>query len=224
MKITPKILSIPPYLSTSWSNISSIHLSEKSGKSLIIIALNDNAQVEIPDMSQSEIDDLFQAHANFSEAAAEKSSLLPKGLIDSSFSFSIPMKSDGSNLDSLGTHMQHNPEQSDLPPIPPHILAKIGSIVRAFGMEDTSVLDKAEPNCNCIYCQLSRSVQGETEEVVEAADLQFRDWDVSQKQDNLYHVTNPLDKNEYYDVFLGDPIGCTCGSKNCEHIRAALNT
>ena len=40
----------------------------------------------------------------------------------------------------------------------------------------------------------------------------------------LIVVTNPLDANEHYNVFLGDPIGCTCGQKNCEHIRAVLNS
>ena len=55
-------------------------------------------------------------------------------------------------------------------------------------------------------------------------ELQFKDWEIAQKDGKLYHVINPLDKNEYYDVFLGDPIGCTCGNKNCEHIRAVLST
>jgi hypothetical protein len=217
MKITPRILSIPPYVSTSWGNISSLHIRENS---LLVISLNDGTQIEVPNMAQEEIDAIFQAHATFSEM---ETSSLPKG-IDNSLSFSIPIKSDGTTLDALGSHMQHNPEQSDLPPIPPHILTKIGSIIRTLGLEDASVLDKAEPNCNCVYCQLSRAVQGEPEEIVEEADLKFRDWEVSQRQEKLYHVVNPLDKNEYYDVFLGEPIGCTCGSKNCEHIRAALNT
>lgn len=217
MKITPKILSIPPYVSTSWGNISAIHVREKS---LLIVSLNDGTQIEIPNMEEGEIDAIFQAHAAFSEM----DTFLPKELIDSSLSFSIPIKSEGGTLDALGTHLQHNPDQSDLPPIPPHILTKIGSVMRAFGLEDVAMLSKAEADCNCIYCQLSRSLQGEPEEIVEEADLKFRDWEVSQKQEKLYHVVNPLDKNEYYDVFLGEPIGCTCGLKNCEHIRAALNT
>lgn len=220
MKITPKILSIPPYISTSWSNVASIHLRDKAEKAIVIISLNDGAQIEIPNMDQRDIDEIFKAHANFSEIE----NTIPKNLIDSSFSFSLPIKSGDMSLEALGGQMQHNPEQSDLPPIPPHILEKIGSIVRAFGIEEGAILDKAEPDCNCIYCQLSRTAHREPDEIVEDADLKFRDWDVIQKNEKLYHVTNPLDKSEYYDVFLGDPIGCTCGCKNCEHIRAALNT
>ena len=217
MKITPKILSIPPYLSTSWNNVSSIHVREKS---LLVISLNDGTQIEIPNMAEQEIDAIFQAHATFSETETS----LPRDFMDNSLSFSIPIKSDGATLDTLGANMQHNPDQSDLPPIPPHILSKIGSVIRAFGLGDTPLLDKAETGCNCIYCQLSRSIQGDAEEIVEEIDLKFRDWEVSQTQEKLYRVVNPLDKNEYYDVFLGEPIGCTCGLKNCEHIRAALNT
>lgn len=220
MKITPKLLSIPPYISTAWGNISSLHIKEKDGISHLSISLNDGIQVEIPNLPQQEIDSIFQAHAEFSSCET----ILPKSLIDNSFSFSLPIKTEGSMIESLGSQMQHNPEQSDLPQIPPHVLEKIASLVKAFGIEDASVLDRAEPDCNCVYCQLTRALQGEPEEIIEDTDLQFRDWEVSQKEEKLYHVTNPLDKTEYYDVFLGEPIGCTCGLKNCEHVRAVLNT
>ena len=55
-------------------------------------------------------------------------------------------------------------------------------------------------------------------------DLKFRDWDIEQKSEELYEVTNPIDQNEHYQVFLGNPVGCTCGKKNCEHIRTVLNS
>ncbi len=218
MKITPKLLSIPPYLSTSWSSISSIQLRSKNERSLLVITLNDGAQVEIPSMSQSDIDEIFQAHANFHDTATD----LP--LLRNSLSFTLPLKNseEGAILDPLNATMQHNPEQADLPPIPPNVLEKIGTIIKSFGLENTPFLDLAVPNCNCIYCQLSRALHPQ-EEVIEEADLKFRDWEVKQIEEKLYHVVNPIDKNEYYDVFLGDPIGCTCGSKTCEHICAVLN-
>jgi hypothetical protein len=55
-------------------------------------------------------------------------------------------------------------------------------------------------------------------------DLKFRDWEIAQTEANLYSVTNPLDPSEHYSVFLGEPLGCTCGSKNCEHIKAVLKS
>ena len=100
VKITPKILSIPPYISTSWSNISSIHLRNHSQ---MVFSLKDGSQVEIPNMAQGDIDEIFQAHANFSES----DSFLPKSLFDNSLSLSIPIKADGSTLDPLNAHMQH---------------------------------------------------------------------------------------------------------------------
>ncbi len=219
MKITPEILSIPPFISTKWSNVASIRVQNKTERSLLIIALNDGSQVEIPDVEQRQIDEIFQAHAHFSEKNASPT----KGLFDNAFSFNLPMKTDGGILDPLASQLQHNPEQTDLPPLPANVLEKITSIVRSFGLEDLSVLGKAEPNCNCIYCQMVKSLEG-NDEIVEDADLKFRDWEVSESETNLYRVVNPLDKNEYYDVFLGDTLGCTCGDKNCEHIRAVLNT
>lgn len=217
MKITPKILSIPPYLSTSWNNIASLQLRDSF---ILLITLKCGTQVEIPSLAQSDIDEIFQAHANFSESEPS----LFKGF-DKSFTFSLPMKADGSLLDPLNAGMQHNPEQSDLPPIPTHVLEKITTVMRSLGLENTQFTEQGHADCNCIYCQLARKLHPEAaEEVIEEADLTFRDWEISEKQEKLYHVVNPLDKNEYYDVFLGEPIGCTCGAKNCEHIRAVLNT
>jgi hypothetical protein len=61
-------------------------------------------------------------------------------------------------------------------------------------------------------------------EEVSDEDLKFRDWEIKQTAEQLYTVTNPLDANEHYNVFLGSPLGCTCGDKNCEHIRAVLTS
>jgi hypothetical protein len=122
--------------------------------------------------------------------------------------------------------LQHNPEQSDLPPLPPNFLEKLSTLTQAFSDEDLNRLPTPEPNCHCIYCQVINAIRGNTiEEEVSEEDLRFRNWDVkSTTTDKLYLVTNPLDENEYYRVFLGEPLGCTCGQKNCEHIHAVLNT
>ena len=78
-------------------------------------------------------------------------------------------------------------------------------------------IPKAEPHCNCTYCQIARAIQagslelGEHDEVEEVSeeDLKFRDWDIEQKSEEIYEVTNPIDQNEHYQVFLGNPVGCT---------------
>jgi len=133
-------------------------------------------------------------------------------------------------IEGVTSVLQHNPEQADAPPLPPEIIEKIQSL-KGVLPEDLSQIQKAEPHCNCPYCQITRAVTGTLEEVpaqieeeVSAEDLTFRNWDIKQEGDRLYSVTNPLDTKEHYNVFLGEPLGCTCGNKNCEHIQAVLRT
>jgi hypothetical protein len=225
MKITTTILSIPPYISTTWKNISSLHVKDGGSAYTLVVILQNRVQVEVPGLDKETIDAVFEAHAHSAEESAPKNMISP---IDGPFSFSLPLKP-GSPIDTLGSGMQHNPEQANLPPISPDILKKLTMIARAFGLEDASALPKAEPHCNCTYCQVTRALQGESpmEEPIEevtAEDLTFRNWEIKQTADQLYSVTNPLDPNEHYSVFLGTPLGCTCGAKNCEHIRAVLNS
>jgi hypothetical protein len=218
MKITHTVLSIPPYLSTTWKSIFSLHVQGEGNAQVLIITLLNKTEIEIPHLSSQEIHSIFEAHARHSKEETP---------LDGPFSFSIPIKGDGP-IDSLGMSMQHNPEQSDLPPMEPAVLKKITLIAQAFGLNNSSLLPPPEPLCNCVYCQVTRALSGEESpeelEEVTAEDLTFRNWDIAESAHHLYKVTNPLDPNEHYSVFLGEPIGCTCGSKNCEHIRAVLNT
>jgi hypothetical protein len=221
MKITSNILSIPPYLSTTWKNISSLHVRVERNSLTLIVLLQNRVQVEVPGLDKRAIDEIFEAHAR---SAEEQSAPKIASPLESPFSFSLPLKGDS----ALGSTMQHNPENAGLPPVPPEILKKITTIAKAFGLDNIADLSKPEPHCNCMYCQVARSIQGEEplEEIEEVADadLKFRDWEIEQSADQLYVVTNPLDANEHYNVFLGTPLGCTCGEKNCEHIRAVLNS
>ena len=223
MKITAKILSIPPYLSTTWKNISTIHVQQESTGYRLIVTLQSRVQVEVPGLDKRTVDEIFEAHAKYAEAETPQ----PKNPLDGPFSFSLPLKADGATIDSLGP-MQHNPEQRDLPSLPPEVIEKITMIAQAFGLENASTLPDPEAQCNCIYCQVVRGLKGQVkeppEEEVADADLTFRNWDIVQTAEKLYLDTNPLDANEHYNVFLGEPLGCTCGQKNCEHIRAVLNS
>lgn len=62
----------------------------------------------------------------------------------------------------------------------------------------------------------------EDDEVVLDNELQFNQWDVEADGESVFKVTNKLDRDEEYRVFLGSPVGCNCGHVNCEHIVAAL--
>lgn len=228
MKITPRILSIPPYLSTTWENIASLHMKPVGNLFTLIVVLNSQAQVEIPGLNKGTIDEIFEAHAGSAEADPQE-----KTPLEGPFSFSLPMKNrekEGGLADfDFKTSMEHDPSQKDIPDIPKDVLTKITTIAKAFGIEDLSAFSNPQPNCNCIYCQVARALYGnskrEIEDEVSDEDLKFRsNWDVKQTEDKLYRVANTLDQNESYNVFLGTPLGCTCGSKNCEHIRAVLQS
>ncbi len=230
MKITSKVLSIPPYISTTWTNVTSLHVKEESGAYRLVILLQDGPQVEIPNLDRSTIDVIFHAHA---QSAEDRTVEIPteKTLEELPLSFTLPLKNEGSGavIDAFGTPTQHNPEQADLPPLPPGVLKKITAIASAFGLETALPnMPQAEPGCHCIYCQIMNALHSENEVAAEdeitEEDLKFRNWEIQQTADKLYIVKNPLDSNEHYSVFLGEPIGCTCGNKNCEHIRAVLCT
>lgn len=228
MKITSKVLSILPYVSTIWKNVSSLHVREEKGSFHLTVFLNDGSKAEVPGLDQAAVTAIFDAHARSAETESAALGVDAKNpALISPYSFSLPLKSDGATIDSFPSPTQHNPEQANLPPLPPSVLKKITAVAKAFGVEDSSSLPNGEPGCNCLYCQVMNAMHGEesTEEVeVSEEDLKFRNWDILQTADKIYIVTNPLDANEHYSVFLGNPLGCTCGHKNCEHIRAVLNT
>ena len=231
MKITPQILSIPPYLSTTWSEIASMFVKEESSGLSLTIVLQGGHQVIIPSLSQAVITAIFDAHAKYIHSnTTPKIETHSDQERPSSFGLTLPFtQSDGNTIDVFGSAAEHNPAQAHFPPLPPMVLKKIAAIAQALGLNFLPNFSKAEPGCNCVFCQVVNAMRQDTpvdavQEEVSDQDLQFRSWDIHQTAEKLYSVTNPLDANEHYSVFLGEPLGCTCGAKNCEHIRAVLNT
>jgi hypothetical protein len=243
MKINSKILSIPPYISTSWKNIASLHIENQDPTFVLVITLLSNARIEIPHLEPPMIDAIFATHARFleqEEKAPVQLKIPPRPPInfpignEQVISMEFPFKSGMASMEHIGTLLQHNPEQADGPTLPPDVLEKIAQLSKTLGIEDANVLPKPEPHCNCMRCQIARAMQNGAddeapaqeghEEVVTDDELKFRIWDVTQTAENLFLVSNSVDNKEQYNVHLGDPIGCTCGQAHCEHIRAVLNT
>lgn len=238
MKINQQILSIPPFISTSWKNIASLHVEDRPSAYILIITLHSGVSIEIPNLQSFMIETIFAAHARFLEQ--EEKSAQPKSqpLVPFPFgaqhlmSLEIPLKNSLANMESMGTLLQHNPEQADSPDLPADILEKITEMCKAMGIDDPHAIPKPEADCNCMRCQIAKAMQAgvgeerqeEQEEIVSDEDLKFRTWDVVQTDDKLYLVINPLDEKEHYNVFLGNPVGCTCGEKHCDHIKAVLNS
>lgn len=245
MKINNSILSIPPYISTSWKNILSLHVEYTStNEKELVITLTNQSKIFIPNLEDSLLEEIFNAHASFFEKSANTSisskeeQKLSSSLLFSqppSVAFGFPMKGkeiDPLSLASFGGLMGHSQEQANAEDLPEQMLKKISTLSKMIGLDKQSDhLPKAEPHCNCPYCQVARAIAGsekekikEEEEIVSDEELTFRDWDIQEISGDLYEVSNPLEGEERYQVFLGSPIGCTCGNKDCEHIKAVLKS
>ena len=249
MKITKKLISIPPYLSTSWANIVSLSVKDKKD---LIVCLKDGAKVTVPDLKEAQIENIFSMHLQVLEdekgkdtakisPSRDQSGLLSKigqmiqvdknmGILP----FNIEMEAGASPLE-ISSMLNHDPTQANMEPLPDEVIDRIGMIGKMLGLEDLNIDIPVHSNCNCLYCQISRAINQQEdkesiseeiikEEEVSEDDLRFKEWHIEETGENLYRVTNPLNDNEYYNVFLGKPIGCTCGNKNCEHIKAVLQS
>jgi hypothetical protein len=230
MKINSKILSIPPYISTAWDNVFSLQFDTPSQH--LVVLLKNGIQILIPHLTPDQLDVIFSFHSEFLEKSTKVSSLslnsaaAPIGLIPGTVGIG--------EFGRLTGLIQHDPNQKDAPPIPKEVLDKISHLANAMGMPPEAFrLLESEPHCNCPYCQLSRAISqdpieseasGSIEEEVSLQELKFREWDIEQAGEKLYNVSNPFDKGEHYQVYLGNPVGCTCGKNNCEHIVAVLNS
>lgn len=238
MKINDKVLNIPPYLSTTWDQIAAIHMKG----SVLAVTLKDGDTVNIPGLKQEAIDSVFHHHADALENSTPIAHeiLLNETIERQSMTSSSPppFQLAFSSLDGLNTMMQHNPEQANAPELPTELLQKITSITKILSTDVSMVLPKPEPHCNCFHCQIARALTPEeehnllTESFLETKDdvpvsdeeLRFQQWTILQTNDKLFIVTNKLDENEHYNVYLGEPVGCTCGMQGCEHILAVLKS
>lgn len=234
-KINSKILHLPPYLSTSWNHITALHVKENQ----LIISLIDGENIAIPHLPQETLDVVFKSHGEFLDLETRQKSKksLINGFSSSLFPFELPefKPSQESSfqlafggLEQFGSLLQHNLDYKNAPLLPQEMLNKISEILKIVSPEQLHSFSKGEPHCNCFHCQIAKSLHGsvneEIEEVVEAIELQFKQYDIQQTGDKMFTVIDRLDTTKQYNVFLGTPIGCTCGEKGCEHIIAVLET
>ncbi len=239
MKISTKIFSIPPFISTRWEYVVSLRVAED----MLIVTLKDGTACSIPHLPKETIDQIFAYHAESIETANHQKDdigQLMEGM-RSGFKELVNMLSKlGANaLSSLGKALEHDPNNANLPQLPPDMVKKVKMLLNIIPREDIMAMPEGEPGCHCMYCQINRILREailtqetntpdilaeEETEAVEEKDLEFSEWIVEPIQDKLYKVTNKLDTQEEYRVFLGDPIGCTCGRPHCEHVLAVLKS
>lgn len=239
-KINEKIICIPPYISTSWDRISFMQTDQlATGDLTLVLHLDDGKCIKIHHLDKALIDLAFSAHLKYLESKGEERKVPagPLGFLQNVLGISpeqieaMPIKFGVAGIpgfENLEMALQHNPAQGNIPDLPSDVIEKIGNITKMITNGDPSAIPKPEPHCNCPHCQLARAMHGiekqpvAEDEPVTEEDLHFRDWDIKSIGENLYSVTNPLDTAEQYTVFLGKPVGCTCGREHCEHIKAVL--
>ena len=243
MKINPKIFSLPPYISTSWNHVVALYCKEGN----LVVTLGDGDLIEIPDLKPDLIDTIFSAHAAHLEHEIAKEHFtrnsqnpnkIPNGaafppILSGEASGDSPFRFAFSTLDGLGYALQHNPSQATAPDIPKEVLQKISSIAKIVAPEETDSLPPPEPHCNCMYCQIAKAIHKEvlpqpitstSEEAISDEELKFQEWEIIQTGDKMFSVSNKLDSIKKFNVYLGDPVGCTCGEAGCEHILAVLKS
>ncbi len=236
MKINEKILSIPPYISTSWNYVKSLQMKGP----FLVITLMGGELINIPNLKNDIVELIFKAHAEYLEKTIESPKETNSSFTQTIFNPEVsemPFKLGIGSIDGMGNPLMHNPAQKDAPDIPKQILQKIAAIVKILSADEILAMPKAEPHCNCLHCQIVRTVtlaseseqtsnehQDSHEDEVKEEELAFQQWDVTQTGDKLFNVVNRLDVQEKYSVYLGQPVGCTCGKSNCEHIVAVLKS
>lgn len=233
MKINEHILSLPPHLSTSWKEVKALRSENQS----LIVTLMSGQVVNVPDLDRAWIDSAFQAHAAYLERKQPETLFNPmEKLFSKSMDGSIRFAIASPFLDGTLQNLEHNPQESNGPDLPPELLERVRDMSKMFAGQIVELAQKSEPHCNCPWCQITRALEattkripkaqelGSIEEPVKDEDLRFESWDIKELGEKHYSVTNKLDKNESYQVFLGDPVGCTCGKRGCEHIIRTLHS
>ncbi|MBS0622877.1 MAG: hypothetical protein JSR80_08000 [Verrucomicrobia bacterium] len=240
MKITRKQISIPPYISTAWTNVAALRLEEpdEAGRQILVVALQDGTLIRIPDLNAAQVAEVFLMHEETLEEGGESGfsmmvspaleRLMQQAQALGNQVVGLPIRL-GDGIEGMANAMQHDPAQANMPPLPDEVLAKIVGISKVLGVENVQELPSPEVGCNCFHCQVARAIRYSVseevgEEEIEDTELRFREWDIESRGENLYTVSNPLDPSEHYSVYLGEPLGCTCGDKHCQHIKAVLQS
>ncbi|WP_213318234.1 hypothetical protein [Chlamydiifrater volucris] len=240
VKVNEHIICIPPYISAKWNQIAFIEAKD-SNESLATLHLHltDGTVVEIPNLDKSVVDVVFNEHLRFLENSQARKEVEKKedekvfpllSLIQQiTKSTDVQILSAKSLLPLPGTYplemiLQHIPEHKDHSDAPTDVLEKMADLTKNLASNIPGTLPTPEPHCNCLHCQVGRFIEEENDSTVSESDLSFRSWDIVQNGENMYVVTNPLNPKEQFSVYLGTPIGCTCGQTACEHIEAVLYT
>lgn len=231
MKINEFFINIPPYLSLSWKEVAVIFMQGND----LVVKLKSGETLLVPHLNAEQLEAVFSCHARFLEMEIlQARSILGRMMGAFPFEmFEIPEGPLGFKIgtaEGIITAVGHNPAQAKSPSLPAELLNKIVAITKQVGILGTGQkLPTPENECNCFFCQIMQRLQQENEvdpmeEPISEEDLKFSDWTIQQTGDKLFAVENPMNAAEKYSVYLGHPVGCSCGKEGCEHLIAVLKS
>jgi len=208
MIVNTKLLSIPPYISTSWKDV---ELLLSDGEHTLNVYLKNGTIIKIAHLLKEQLELIFKVHQ---EVLMQKPKDIPPSLIDPLF------------FNFSGPFLEHDPEMSDAEPLPEEIKLKLKSLVDTFPKLEKSKLPKFHDNCNCPHCQLMALLSDEEdtceiEEVIDDKDLQFALWNVEKLTDKDFKLSHP-DEPEIFHVNLNQTPCCSCQKPCCEHLAYVL--
>lgn len=226
LKINDKILSIPPYISTTWSNISAL----RTKGSLLVVMLKDGETINISGLTDEQVEQVFSCHAAYLEketipTAQQGPSQLPGPIFSRGeiipFGETTTLSFAFGTLDGMNNAMQHNPQQANMPDLPQEILAKIGEIVKAIGAFDDLRMPVAQSGCNCMHCQLAKTLNpgqeisdnSQKEEPVSDEELRFEEWTITKSETSSIRWQTVWIKWSSIMFFLGIQWDAPVGSK-----------
>ncbi len=134
MKVNEKIISIPPFISTHWNNVATIHMKG----TILLVTLIDGDTISIPSLTPSAVETIFHFHALHLEQVASIANATDnrktpeRGFIEQILE--IPFRVGIGAIDGFSSSiMQHTSQQSEMPNLPKEFLDKVSEIVRTVG-------------------------------------------------------------------------------------------
>lgn len=235
MLINREVFSLPPFISTSWGHIKALYMQEDQ----LVVCLSEGIIIKIPSIPANLLEKIFQSHAEYITEQAKANSLKRRRREPDLFTaMDAPLRIGSISMENMVSNAyQHNPEQSDMPDIPPEILEKIVNVTKLLMPEGDLQIPKAEPHCNCLFCQMSRAIHQEMEQaevippqqeetkMLPVADTLPTQWVIESIGEHCYEVYQQEAPSTKFKVFLGEgQVGCNCGQQGCDHILAVLRS
>ena len=217
MNVNAHYLSFPPHLSTSWDQVAALFM-KSNGR--IEVQLKSGENVLLPEMTSEETEVVFRYHSLYllKQAGGTGTAMTP---------FLGGFRLEIGSSEGLVLPLQHNPDDAQSPELPEEAIMKIAEMAKSIVPPEHLDAFIPESDCRCTYCEIARIIRGEQEDLAEIALLEEKQesaWEVRPMGNKLYSVVNQKDQQESYSVYLGEPIGCTCGKSRCVHILTVLKS